>query len=105
MAGPLVALLIAVGVVSMIFYRLQNRRAERRWSSDTAGGDVGYASDSGSSTFSFGDWFSSSSSPGGSGNPSDSGSSGGWDSGGDSSGSDDSGGGGGGDSGGGGGSD
>jgi hypothetical protein len=92
MAGPWIAFLIAVGIVSVIIYRLQNRRSGRRWSSDTAGGDVGYAS-SGSSTWSLTDWFSSSAPSDASGNPSEGGgSSGSWDSGGDTGGGGDSGG-------------
>ena len=56
MSGAWVPFLIAVGVVSVIWYRLQNRRPGRRWSSDTGGGDVNYSSDGGGS---FGEWFSS----------------------------------------------
>jgi hypothetical protein len=100
MAGLWVPFLIALGVASAIFCWLQNRQAGRRWSSDTAGGDVGYSSDTGSSTWSFTEWFTSSSPSDGSGNPSDGGSSGSWDNCGSDSGDS-----GGGDSGGGGGSD
>ena len=95
MVGPLMAFLVAVGIVSVIFYRLHNRPPERRWSSGTGGRDVGFSSDTGSSTWSFGEWFSSSSSSDVSGNPSDGGgSSGSWDSGGSDGGGSDSGGGG-----------
>jgi hypothetical protein len=61
-SGPWIPFLIAVGVVSAICYRLPNRRPGRRWPCDTGGGDVSYSSDSGSSNWSSGDWFSSSSS-------------------------------------------
>ena len=59
MSGAWVPFLIAVGVVSVIWYRLQNRHPGRRWSSDTGGGDVNYSSDGGGSSWSLGEWFSS----------------------------------------------
>jgi hypothetical protein len=59
MGGTWVPFLLAVGVVSVIWYRWQNRPG-RRWSSDTGGGDVSYSSDGGGSNFSIGDWFGSS---------------------------------------------
>jgi hypothetical protein len=99
MSGPWIPFLIAVGAVSVIWYRLQSRRPGRRWSSDTGGRDVSYSADSGSSSWTFSDWFgSSSASPDSSGSSGDT--SGSWDSGGSGSGGD-----GGGDSGGGGSSD
>jgi hypothetical protein len=67
-------LLLVVGTVSVVRYRLQNRRPRRRWSTD--GGGVDFSSNSGSGGWSFSDWFSSTD---GSGNPVDNG---GWDSGG-----------------------
>jgi hypothetical protein len=96
MSAPWIPVLFIVGAVSVICYRLQTRRPRRRWSTD--GGGVDFNSNSGSSGWSFADWFSSSSTDS-SGNPTGSG---GWDSssGGDSGGGGD---GGGGDRGGGGG--
>jgi hypothetical protein len=72
-----IPLLVFASVGTTVYFVLipwaQNRRQQRRWSTDGGGGvDIGTSSGSNDSSWNFGDWFSSSSTDS-SGSPTDSG--------------------------------